>query len=132
MYLCVTKANNYKQPKLKTKIMSIETTVAAPVQISISAVQQMLAAGKDRKAIAEHFGLTKAEIKRVFMNPKLKGKKVKKAITQRDAETFVLVDDTTETNATSETTSSTPVATEQPAGEAAATPAATTETEETY
>ena len=108
--------------------MSTETTTTtpakAPVQITISAVQEMLAQGHDREAIRLHFGLNKADLKRVFMNPKLKGKKVKKSSEQKAK--FVLVDDTD--SATTETATSTPTSSEE-----TTTPATeSTTTEEVY
>jgi len=54
--------------------MSTENKTA-PV-ITLTAVQQLLADGKDRKAIAEHFGVSQAAMKRkVWSHPALKNRK---------------------------------------------------------
>lgn len=59
------------------------------IQITITGVQALLEQGKSRKAIAEHYGISMADCKRLFMNPKLKGKKARKV--EGD---FILIDDT--------------------------------------
>ena len=55
--------------------------VATPevLKITISAVLDLLAQGKTRKEIAEHYGKTQTEMqKSVWSHPKLKGRKIKK------------------------------------------------------
>lgn len=55
--------------------------VKAPVDMKISDILKMLDNGQDRKAIALHYGVTQATLKRVFdSSPKLKGKKVKPTV----------------------------------------------------
>lgn len=69
-------------------------------QIRISEVLALLDAGKSREEIAEHYGISMADCKRLFESPKLKGKKAKKQ------PAFTLVDDTDEdVSNPSETTS---------------------------
>lgn len=46
--------------------------------IKISQVLECLNKGMSREEIAEHFGITMADCKRVFQHPTLKGKKMKK------------------------------------------------------
>lgn len=54
----------------------------APLRITISEVLSLLAQGKNRKEIAEHFGRTQTEMnKLVWSHPKLKGRKIKKQYT---------------------------------------------------
>lgn len=68
-----------------------EQTQEAPLkQISIAEIQDMLNRGLDRKAIAKHYGVNAATMKRIFMHPKLKGKKVK------TVDAFELIDDAPE------------------------------------
>lgn len=47
--------------------------------IKISEVLECLNKGMSREEIAEHFGITMADCKRVFQHPTLKGKKMRKA-----------------------------------------------------
>ena len=56
--------------------------------ITASAVIALLDDGKDREQIREHFGLNKTDLKKLFSNPALKGKKTRKA------PSFVFEDDT--------------------------------------
>jgi len=56
-------------------------------EIKISGVLALLEQGKSREEIAEHYGITMADCKRLFENPKLKGKKAKKQ------PAFTLIDD---------------------------------------
>mgnify|MGYP003604640768 CR=1 FL=1 len=56
--------------------------------ITASAVIALLDDGKDREQIREHFGLNKTDLKKLFSNPALKGKKTRKA------PAFVFEDDT--------------------------------------
>lgn len=60
------------------------------VQVRLSEVLSLLEQGKGRQEIAEHFGLSLAEIKNIFEHPKLKGRRPKKV----KEESFNLVDDT--------------------------------------
>lgn len=67
--------------------------------ITVSGVHNLLDNGYSREDIAEHYGITMADVKRLFKHEKLKGKKAKKA------PGFELVDDTvedTDVNATAE------------------------------
>ena len=59
-------------------------------EITISGTLQLLKEGLTRPEVAEHYGITMADCRRLFAHPKLKGKK---ALSQPD---FVLVDDTVE------------------------------------
>ena len=57
--------------------------------IGVEQILQQLKEGMTREDIGKHYGLTKSEVKLIFMDSRLKGKKtVKKP-------TFILVDDTT-------------------------------------
>lgn len=94
-----------------------------PVDMKISDILKMLDNGQDRKAIATHYGVTQATLKRVFdSSPKLKGKKVKPTVPVN------LIDDTEDAVAAgsgetkpTETveTAVTPAAEAAPAGQAA-------------
>ena len=54
----------------------------APLRITISEVLSLLDQGKSRKEIAEHYGRTQTEMKRiVWEHPKLKNRKAKKQYT---------------------------------------------------
>jgi DNA repair ATPase RecN len=54
----------------------------APLKITISEVKELLNQGKSRKEIAEHFGRTQLEMKKmVWSHPKLKNLKAKKQYT---------------------------------------------------
>lgn len=65
----------------------------APLRITISEVLSLLDQGKSRKEIAEHYGRTQSEMKRiVWEHPKLKNRKAKKQYTGIELE-----DDTEET-----------------------------------
>lgn len=64
-------------------------------KITISAVIDCLNEGMKREDVAEHFGLTMSETKKLFEHPKLKGKQARKPVT------FELVDDTEEEESTS-------------------------------
>lgn len=87
------------------------STPTAPLpKIVISDVQAMLVAGKDREAIRLHYGLKKIDLKKLFMNPNLKGKKVHR---DRILERFEIVDDVTATN-TASPTPAVEIAPEQP------------------
>ena len=46
--------------------------------VRISDVLDLLDNGKSREQIAEHYGLTMADVRRLFKHEKLKGKKAKK------------------------------------------------------
>ena len=46
-------------------------------QVRIADVKEMLNKGKTRDQIAEHYGITKADCKRLFLHPSLKGLKTK-------------------------------------------------------
>jgi len=79
----------------------IEAAVAAGKKpVTIHGVLQMLKEGKDREAIRTEFNLTKAELKDLFSNPKLKGAKVhtgknanKTGGGRQKKRSFVLIDD---------------------------------------
>lgn len=61
--------------------MSTENSQENPavVRITISEVLSLLAQGKSRKEIAEHYGRTQTEMKNIVWNhPKLKNRKAKK------------------------------------------------------
>lgn len=58
-------------------------------QIKISEVLECLDKSMSREEIAEHFGITMADCKRMFQHPKLKGKKARKK------PQFELIDDVT-------------------------------------
>ena len=61
--------------------MSVENAQenVAPLRITISEVLSLLAQGKSRKEIAEHYGRTQTEMKKiVWDHPKLKNRKAKK------------------------------------------------------
>jgi hypothetical protein len=60
-------------------------------EIKLSEVLALSAAGKDKKAIQEHYGLTNNEITQLYKHPKLKGLKPKSALS------FTFIDDETET-----------------------------------
>jgi len=67
----------------------------APLRITISEVLSLLDQGKSRKEIAEHYGRTQTEMKRiVWEHPKLKNRKAKKQYTGIELE-----DDTEDTAA---------------------------------
>jgi len=63
---------------------------ATPPKVKVSEVLQMLENGKDRKAIAAHYGLNANQTKDLFQHPKLKGKKTLKDYSSA----YVLEDDT--------------------------------------
>lgn len=65
--------------------------------IRVSDVQGMLANGKTRKEIQEHYGLSGKDLKHLFQHSKLKGLKTKKPF----APSFEVVDDTNNENNTS-------------------------------
>ena len=48
-------------------------------KITTSQVIALLDEGKNREEIREHFGLTPGDLKKLFSNPQLKGKKTRKA-----------------------------------------------------
>lgn len=75
--------------------MSTEAKVKQPIKIT--EVLEMLNQGTDREEIRTHFNLKKSEFSRLMANPKLKGKKVK---TARQKDSFVVIDDTVEGEAT--------------------------------
>lgn len=66
----------------------MENTTQEKPQIKVSDVLAMLNDGKTRDDIANHYGITKPDCKRLFEHPSLKGKKTKKK------PGFILVDDT--------------------------------------
>ena len=73
----------------------------APLRITISEVKSLLDQGKSRQEIAEHYGKTQAEMKRmVWGHPKLKNLKAKKQYTgielEDDTEDVVAEESTTE------------------------------------
>lgn len=59
-------------------------------QIKITEILALLEQGKKRSEIATHYGITDADVKRMFAHPKLKGRKAHKE------PTWELEDDTTE------------------------------------
>ena len=79
-----------------SQVENVETTTqvenapvaATPVlKLTISSVLELLAQGKNRKEIAEHYGRTQTEMnKLVWSHPKLKGRKVKKQYTSIELE----------------------------------------------
>lgn len=64
--------------------------------VSVSAVIEMLEAGKKRKEIKEALGLTHDQLKAVFEHPKLKGRKAKFERVSRSRNSLVIQDDTTD------------------------------------
>lgn len=78
-------------------------------QVSVKAVLELLDLGKNRKEIADHFGVSQAAMKaKVWSLPELKGKKAKK---QYDDEIEVVRDtEATEEVAASPETAAAPVA----------------------
>lgn len=74
------------------------------VQLTISSLQEDLKQGLDRDAIAVKYGITKADVKRIFEHPNLKGLRVRKA------PSFVLIDDVTPANAEVIAVTATPAA----------------------
>ena len=96
---------------MSTETTTNQTAPAALPKIVISDVQRMLQEGQDREAIRVHYGLKKIDLKKLFMNPNLKGKKVHRdRITTR----FEIVDDVTDPNAVAATP--TPVAVQETSG----------------
>lgn len=82
---------------------TVEETKVTPT-IRISDVIELLETGHTREDIATHYGINKADCKRVFEHPKLKGRKTRKV-------GYVLVDDTEENQ--EESKALTPVKTEE-------------------
>ena len=73
---------------------AVETAPAEVLRITISDVLGLLAQGKSRKEIAEHYGRTQADMnKMVWGHPKLKNRKAKKQYTGIELE-----DDTEDIN----------------------------------
>lgn len=61
---------------------NVATATQEVLRITISDVLGLLAQGKNRKEIAEHYGRTQTEMnKLVWAHPKLKGRKIKKQYT---------------------------------------------------
>ena len=81
--------------------------VTAPVlRITISDVLGLLAEGKSRKEIAEHYGRTQSDMKKmVWDHPKLKNRKAKKQYSGIELE-----DDTEDINDVAQVNSEAPVA----------------------
>lgn len=63
-------------------------------QIKVSDVLNMLRDGNSREEIREHYGLNKADLKRLFLHPSLKGRRT------RIKAGFNLIDDVTEDSST--------------------------------
>jgi len=59
------------------------------VPVSIPDIIEMMAAGKTRKQIGDHYGLNQPQTKELFNHPKLKGKKT----TKQAANAFKIVDE---------------------------------------
>ena len=69
-------------------------------QIKISEVLVLLEQGKKRSEIATHYGITDADVKKVFAHPKLKGKKAhKEPIWELTDDTDDVVEPATDVNA---------------------------------
>jgi hypothetical protein len=64
-------------------------TTTEKVKVTVNGILLDLKAGLDRKAIAEKYGLKMKEVKKIFQNPQLKGRKTAKEI----EDGFELVDD---------------------------------------
>lgn len=107
----------------------MSTTIEAPKPVvTASAVLKMLEEGKDREEIRLHFGLKKAQAKRLFANKALKGKKVHGA---SKSDPFVFIDDTAAaTSGAATETASTVSATASNTNETASTSSAATTSEE--
>lgn len=61
---------------------NVATATQEVLRITISDVLGLLAQGKSRKEIAEHYGRTQTEMQKiVWSHPKLKGRKIKKQYT---------------------------------------------------
>ena len=58
------------------------------IEIKITKVLDLLNEGKSRQEIADYFGISLFECKKLFLHPKLKGKKAKKQLP------FNIIDDT--------------------------------------
>ena len=76
-----------------TKPAAVAKAAATPVEkvkLTVSGILQDLSDGLDKKGIREKYGLSATDVKRLFENPKLKGRRVRKAAA------FELTDDTGE------------------------------------
>jgi len=78
----------------QTENVAVATPTQEVLKITISAVLDLLAQGKNRKEIAEYYGRTQTEMQKiVWSHPKLKGRKIKKQYTgielEDDTEEFV-------------------------------------------
>ena len=61
------------------QVENVATATQEILRITVSDVLGLLAQGKSRKEIAEHYGKTQTEMqKSVWSHPKLKGRKIKK------------------------------------------------------
>jgi hypothetical protein len=66
----------------QTENVAVATPTQEVLKITISAVLDLLAQGKNRKEIAEYYGRTQTEMQKiVWSHPKLKGRKIKKQYT---------------------------------------------------
>ena len=85
------------------QVENVATATQEVLRITISDVLGLLAQGKSRKEIAEHYGRTQSEmIKMVWGHPKLKNKKAKKHYTGIELE-----DDTEDINDVAQVTAET-------------------------
>jgi hypothetical protein len=85
------------------QVENVATATQEVLRITISDVLGLLAQGKSRKEIAEHYGRTQSEmIKMVWGHPKLKNKKAKKQYTGIELE-----DDTEDINDVAQVTAET-------------------------
>lgn len=85
------------------QVENVATATQEVLRITISDVLGLLAQGKSRKEIAEHYGRTQSEMnKMVWGHPKLKNKKAKKQYTGIELE-----DDTEDINDVAQVTAET-------------------------
>jgi hypothetical protein len=84
----------------QTENVAVATPTQEVLKITISAVLDLLAQGKNRKEIADYYGRTQTEMQKiVWSHPKLKGRKIKKQYTGIELE-----DDTEDINDVAEVT----------------------------